>query len=583
MVQGTSTANKVSIKKSTIVKDSKKSDISFKLRIPHYRQESISQTNNSYTIELSRTCSGARCPFCGHFSKSLHSHYIRYLQGPEVFNHPLTLLVKTRKFRCKNKDCHCKIFSEKHPSLASPYARNTLEVEERIREISLKTTSRIASELLHRQNIFYSPSSCLRSALRASPTRDGRALPVAIGIDDFAQKKGRVYGSAVVDQVTRLPVRILPCREGDELEQFLRDNPQIQYITRDRGRNFMDAINRALPGATQICDRFHLIKNLVDALTEEIALLSRLSVRKQTYSYPSVEACRAQIMEALFSLGDARHRHKLNLFVAADACIRKGMSITETAAQLGVHPQTIWRLVRRHTGKDYMSALQKSILKHADELAFEISHGCADLKKLKKKMESKMKARAVEAATLLLRNNIKQEKQKIKDYNKSVAQRKNKTHASLMSIRQFILKGESAVPSLSDLLKEPNINKVIKLGVRFREMVNGNPKQFSLEKWIQQAITCESKAMRGFAAGIKADQQAVQNAMDIYWNNGILEGTVNKIKAIKRQMFNRASYKLLNAKLRFFVTLGATFGEYWETFCNTVPFLIYWLQDSPLL
>lgn len=85
-------------------------------------------------------------------------------------------------------------------------------------------------------------------------------------------------------------------------------------------------------------------------------------------------------------------------------------------------------------------------------------------------------------------------------------------------------------------------------------MINGNPKQLSLDTWIKQAMECDSKAMRGFAAGISADQQAVQNAMDIYLNNGVLEGTVNKIKAIKRQMFNRASYRLLNVKLMAFKT-----------------------------
>lgn len=67
-------------------------------------------------------------------------------------------------------------------------------------------------------------------------------------------------------------------------------------------------------------------------------------------------------------------------------------------------------------------------------------------------------------------------------------------------------------------------------------------------------MECESNAIRKFAAGIKADQQAVQNAMDIYLNNGILEGTINKIKAIKRQMYNRASYKLLKIKLIAFKT-----------------------------
>ena len=57
------------------------------------------------------------------------------------------------------------------------------------------------------------------------------------------------------------------------------------------------------------------------------------------------------------------------------------------------------------------------------------------------------------------------------------------------------------------------------------------------------------KILREFAAGIRRDKEAVQNAMDIYLNNGVLEGTVNKTKAIKRQMFNRANITLLGNKL----------------------------------
>ena len=555
MSQSTSAGNKVTINKlsSTHTKQ-KKSTISFKLHIPHYRQDKVYISGKSYMVELSRTSKYARCPSCGRLSQSLHGHYRRQLQAPEIFNHPLTLLVKTRKFRCRNEHCLRQVFSEDHSSLVSPYKRNTREVEARIGEVSLKTTSRIASELLHGQNIFSSPSSCLRSAHKAFSSDAHGSLPVAIGIDDFAQKKGHIYASVIVDQITHRPLAILPCRQGDELEQFLGENPQIQYITRDRGRCFVDAITRVLPGATQICDRFHLIKNLMDILTEEITSFCRQSVHKQTYSYPCMEACKTQIMETLYAMGNAWHRHKLNLFLKADNCIKKGMSISETACRLGVHSQLVYRLVRDHTQKDYMCDEQKSILKHADELAWEISHGCTDIKKLKKKMGNKMQAAVVSSATLGIRNSIKQAQREVRKYNRNIAEIKNKEHASVRSIENFILKGESSVQGVSDLLKHPSIKQLITLGMRFREMINGNPKQLSLEKWIKQAMECESTAMRGFAAGIRADRQAVQNAMDIYLSNGVVEGTVNKIKAIKRMMFNRASYKLLYVKLVAFKT-----------------------------
>lgn len=281
MIQNTSATGKNTTKKSAISnKDKNKSTISFKLHIPGYHQESVSYSGRSYTVVLSRTSKGCHCPSCGLFSKSLHSHYFRQLQSLEILNHPLTLSVKARKFRCKNPDCRRQIFCESLSSLASPYARHTLEVEDRIRHTSLKTTSRICSELLHKQNIFYSPSSCLRSAHKTSFQENAPSKPVAIGIDDFAQKKGHIYGTVVVDLIRRRPIEIIPEREGRNLERYLRENPQIQYISRDRGRSFVDAINRILPGATQICDRFHLIKNIVDSLTEEIAVLTRLSVGK---------------------------------------------------------------------------------------------------------------------------------------------------------------------------------------------------------------------------------------------------------------------------------------------------------------
>ena len=73
-------------------------------------------------------------------------------------------MVNVSKFRCRNTACQRKVFSAPLSPLASSHARNTRKVEERIRSISLKTTSRIAGNLLHEQNIVCSQSSCLRRA-----------------------------------------------------------------------------------------------------------------------------------------------------------------------------------------------------------------------------------------------------------------------------------------------------------------------------------------------------------------------------------------------------------------------------------
>lgn len=71
----------------------------------------------------------------------------------------------------------------------------------------------------------------------------------------------------------------------------------------------------------------------------------------------------------------------------------------------------------------------------------------------------------------------------------------------------------------------------------------------NLDLWINQAMKSPSKALANFAYGIKSDRDAVYNAITLPYSKGILEGTVNKIKALKRQMYNRAEIRLLRAKL----------------------------------
>lgn len=552
MKHSTSTIDKNTIKTESVPPFSSKNDcgISFRLHLAGFHQDSVSQINNSYYVRLSSTHQGARCPVCNQFSNHVKGHYLRSLQGLEIGNHPVTLIVNVRKFRCRNAACHKKVFSEPLSQLASSYARNTRKVEERIRNISLNATSRTASNLLHEQNIICSQSSCLR---RANVCHKAVPAPVCIGLDDYAQKKGHIYGTVIVDQFTHKPITLLRGRGEENLKKYLEENPQIQYITCDRAQCFIKVINQALPGAVRISDRFHLIKDMVDSMTGEIASRSRMGVQKLSFDFPSQETVRKRIMESLYNMGDARHRRRLKQFIDAEDCIRKGMSLSETARRLNLHSFVICKLMRGHSGRDYMSSQQKSILKHVDELAFEISHGCADIKVLKKKMKGIMDGRDVERASLEIRNDIKEGQRKIREYNRSVAGKKNKTHASVKAIHNLILNGHSSVASLKELMNDPTVRTAIDLCVKFREMINGKF-PYALDKWIDKAMKSDLKALRKFATGIKSDKEAVQNAMDIYLNNGVLEGTVNKIKAIKRQMFNRASITLLSNKLTSFNT-----------------------------
>ena len=113
MKHNTSTIDKNTIKTETVIPFSSKKDwgISFRLHLPGFHQESVSQINSSYYVTLSGTHQGACCPVCGQFSNHVKGYYLRSLQGLEIAGHPLTLIVNVRKFRCRNTACQRKVFS----------------------------------------------------------------------------------------------------------------------------------------------------------------------------------------------------------------------------------------------------------------------------------------------------------------------------------------------------------------------------------------------------------------------------------------------------------------------------------------
>lgn len=79
----------------------------------------------------------------------------------------------------------------------------------------------------------------------------------------------------------------------------------------------------------------------------------------------------------------------------------------------------------------------------------------------------------------------------------------------------------------------------------FGQLVRGNGGG-SLAAWLDAA---SATALRGFAQGLRADRDAVQAAVQEPWSNGPVEGQINRLKLIKRQMFGRATFDLLRQRV----------------------------------
>jgi transposase len=111
-----------------------------------------------------------------------------------------------------------------------------------------------------------SPSTLLRY-VRGSP-EVAHPLPTAVGIDDWAFRRGRRYGTMIVDLERHEVIDLIEDREAGAVRAWLERHPQIRIVARDRVGAYAEAATKGTPQAAQVADRWHLMHNLVGALEE---------------------------------------------------------------------------------------------------------------------------------------------------------------------------------------------------------------------------------------------------------------------------------------------------------------------------
>lgn len=481
------------------------------------------------------------CPVCGTMSSHRHSTYVRSLQDMPLCGHPVTLELTIYKYYCREPSCHRKIFAERIPDL-STYSRNTSRLDKHIRDVSMRLTSTDTSSVLLSEGVGCSPSTCMRRLMKASPPP--KSGHTAVGIDDFAWKKGHDYGSVQVDLLTHSPVDVLESRDSKSLYLWLINHPEIRYVSRDGSIAFKEAVSRACPHAEQIRDRFHLVKDLSEYIHGLVVRLHRQMEWQTSGLQPSKEDVHGVLWAHAVGLGDKRRKEKIFRFRRFNELKSKGYSIAAISRELGIDSTN----VRRHQNirlDRVLSPRQWNIVRHIDEMAESISSGKMagghdiaekyadireeDLKGLDRKLD--------ECRKRTCRENCR--KRKISMPSKKEV------------FRTFFREGHrTAHPMLRELLAgNTKYRELAKLCQEFRGMMNGNPFTHTLDKWTGLLRSLGIRECADFCNMIELDWQAIQNAIELPFSNGVLEGTVNKIKTIKRMMYGKAGVELLKMKI----------------------------------
>lgn len=504
------------------------------------------------------------CPECGEESIHTRGYEKRTVKILRIGSISALLRVFLRKYECRNCSCKRKIFVEQVPWL-DRYARYDKRCIHQMNCISLLMSSICASELLSTFGIKCSPNTCINHLLSLDWVPDRSARHV--GLDDFALKRGHVYGTVIVNQDTHEIIELVASRDAEVITEVLSHYHNIETITRDRGKGYISAINRAAPKADAIADKFHLIESISEEVFNPVrskfgtfrSLLEKKGVL--TEAEPVLE--NGWLIDRMYAvvqgMGTEKGRMRMTLWKEVN-CLHNILhkTIPEIGDILNLRSKHIGRFLRTAM-EDYMSDMQIGLNRQLNNIAAVIlERGTLEYKVISKHIGKKLPSRWIARLLAPIRD-VWERKCKEHQREKKQAMAKTAQKEDLKDLwRSFFIFGHLPKSKAAKLfMEEPGMKDRAYYCSTFQGIMSGKVKM-SITKWATAAMASGFSSIEAFAKGIMKDYKAVRNAIRYKQNNGLLEGSVCKIKSIKRVCYGRASFRLLAVKVLYNRCIGRT-------------------------
>ncbi len=515
---------------------------------------SIEGADDGLTICAVSTQPSACCPLCSCVATRVHSHYTRTIADLPCAGQQVLLLLQVRKFFCEVSTCTRKIFTERLTPFVEPWARVTRRQYQSVQTIGFATGGMLGARVTDRLGI----QTCWMTILRrmmALPTEPVEQV-VELGIDDFALRRGRKFGSILVSMQSHKVIDLLPDRKAETAKAWMKAHPEIKLVSRDRGGDYAAAARESAPQAIQCADRFHLLKNLGETLEGVLARHLAAHRTRQT------EESRATPLETAHSkkppksspkkkeLSQAKREERLAQYEHVVALRKQGFSQTAIASQVGIGHATASRWLRSETFPEHKPPQRKTRLDaHLKEVAERWEAGCHNIAQLHRDL-------VAAGHTLTYRDVYRQLIRYLPEGRKNAASADQLPRAPVLArqaVFLFLRRPEELEADEQETLAllrslHAEVDQAYELIQQFAHMLRTRTGEH-LDDWLLRVRASQIRELQGFVAGIERDKAAVVAELTLPQNNGLVEGKVNKLKLIKRMGYGRAGFPLLRQRV----------------------------------
>ena len=388
--------------------------------------------------------------------------------------------------------------------------------------------------------------------------------PRVVGVDDWAFKRRLRYGTILVDLERHRPIELLPDRQPETLTQWLKQHPGIEVITRDRSQDYARAATTGAPQAIQVADRWHLMKNLGDALQQ---VLSKYAIRLRRWTANAQKPSPIQTSDVPRRLTTQREQQqsasrraaRLERYEQVHQLHQKGWQQVAIAQHMGISTRTVQRFL---AAESFPERRPRHFASQLDPYKVYLlqrwNQGCHNATRLAREIRLQGYPGGV---TQVQEYVARLRRAQAAQCRPSTAPLPDNLETSPLTPRRvaylLLRPPDEEDDAHREFLQQfftlfPELRLLVEQFRGFAAMVREKEREkrdVGLDERMQQVLQGDCAPLKQFVRGIQSDEAAVRAALSMTWSNGQSEGQINRLKLIKRQMYGRARFDLLRLRV----------------------------------